>query len=131
MSGALVIDTSAIMAICLDEPETQKFLQLLMASEELFLATPTRVELGMVGHHRGIPLRISQLLETYEVRVMAFDAAMADVAIGAFERYGKGRHKAALNFGDCCAYALAKSMNLPLLFKGKDFSRTDIRSALA
>jgi ribonuclease VapC len=131
MSGALVLDTSAIMAICLDEPETEQFLQLLMASEELFLAAPTRLELGMVGHHRGIPLRISQLLETHEVQVMAFDAAMADIAIGAFERYGKGRHKAALNFGDCCTYALAKTLSLPLLYKGEDFAQTDIPSALA
>lgn len=81
--------------------------------------------------NRHIQPRVDEALQTYQIQIEPFTQAQAEMAIAAFAQYGKGRHPAALNFGDCCAYALAKSMNLPLLYKGNDFAQTDITSALA
>ncbi len=130
MSGVIVVDTSAIMSIGLDEADAHKLLQILMQSERILMAAPSKLELGIVGINRNIYPRAMQLLDTFAVEVVAFDDALSIMAIKAFESYGKGRHKAALNFGDCCAYALAKSLGLPLLYKGDDFAQTDIASAI-
>ena len=75
--------------------------------------------------------KINQLLAVYAAQLIPFDESMALRAVDAVAMYGKGRHQAALNFSDCCAYALAKFMGLPLLYKGENFAHTDIRSALA
>lgn len=72
---------------------------------------------------------VLDLLEQYRIDVVNFTDPLAILAVEAFDRYGKGRHKAGLNFGDCMAYALAKSLDAPLLFKGGDFALTDIRPA--
>ena len=73
---------------------------------------------------------LDALLICAKVAVIPFDAEQASLARAAFIKYGKGRHPAALNFGDCAAYALAKSKNVPLLYKGNDFAKTDILGAL-
>jgi ribonuclease VapC len=91
----------------------------------------SRVELGIVAQNKEVAAEVNALLDALKVNIAAFDHQQATLALAAFARYGKGRHPAALNFGDCCAYALAKSMNLPLLYKGNDFAQTDIASALA
>ena len=95
------------------------------------MSAPTRLELGIVATNRNILLTVDEALQAYQIQIEPFTHEQSLLAIAAFSQYGKGRHPAALNFGDCCAYALAKSMNLPLLYKGNDFAQTDIASALA
>lgn len=73
---------------------------------------------------------LDELIEALGIKVVEFGAHHVEAAREGFRRFGKGRHRAALNFGDCCAYALAKTLNVPLLFKGDDFTQTDIKSAL-
>jgi ribonuclease VapC len=126
-----VVDTSALVAICLDEPEAAIMRNVMAEADELFISAPSLLELGIVGLQRDIAQEAIALLKGFEVEVIAFDEPMAHAANAAFERYGKGRHRAALNFGDCCSYALAKQRDLSLLYKGNDFAQTDITSALA
>ena len=127
----LVVDTSAIIACCLGEPGYEKLEAILTSGAHLLMSAPTRLELGIVAMQRNIEARVVQALQTYQIQIEAFTEAHSLVALVACARYGKSRHPAALNFGDCCAYALAKSLNLPLLYKGNYFAQTDIASALA
>ena len=127
----LVVDSSAVMACCLGEVGYEKLEAMLTSSAQLMMSAPTRLELGIVALNRNIQTRVDEALQTYQIHVEPFTQAHATLAIAAFTQYGKGRHPAALNFGDCCAYALAKSKNLPLLYRGNDFAQTDIVSALA
>jgi ribonuclease VapC len=130
MNDRIVIDTSSLIAVGLREPAYEVFMEKMLEANELHLSAVSRVELGIVAKNIGIEAQISELLLRLDIQVAAFDAIQADFALGAFTQYGKGRHPAALNFGDCCSYALAKSLNLPLLFKGNDFSQTDILPAV-
>lgn len=127
----LVVDTSAVLACCLGEAGYEEFEAVLTSGAQLAMSAPTRLELGIVALNRNIQTRVDEALDTYQIQIESFTHAQAALAVAAFTQYGKGRHPAALNFGDCCAYALAKSMNLPLLYKGNDFAQTDIVSALA
>ena len=127
----LVVDASAVMACCLGEVGYEKLETLLTSNVQLVMSAPTRLELGIVSLHKNIQIRVDQSIQIYQIQIELFTPAHATLAIAAFTQYGKGRHPAALNFGDCCAYALAKSLNLPLLYKGNDFAQTDIASALA
>ena len=130
MSRAIAVDTSVIVAISLQEPDFHNYEELLETTPELLMSATTYVELGIVCATRGIAEKAQKILQTYGIQIVAFDEPMAAAAVEAFQRYGKGRHPAALNFGDCCSYALAKVRQIPLLFKGTDFSLTDIRRAL-
>lgn len=128
----IVVDSSAIVAIALSEPEAEQFLHLMIANTTV-IGAPTLVETRIVLARRKVrdPRRASNLvLEMARADVLIFDEPLADEALAAFLRFGKGRHPAALNYGDCMAYAVAKSLDAPLLYKGNDFARTDIRSAL-
>jgi len=127
----LVVDWSVVMACCLGETGYEKFESVLIRQTQLLMSAPTRLELGIVALNRKIQFRVDEALQSYQILVEPFTHAHAELAITAFSKYGKDRHPAALNFGDCCAYALAKSLNLPLLYKGHDFAQTDIASALA
>ena len=129
--GALALDTSCLIAVALRENDFEIYLKFLTQADSLHLSAVSRVELAIVSHNKRISAEVNALLVTLTVRVDAFDAAQATLAIAAFAKYGKGRHPAALNFGDCCAYALAKSLNLPLLYKGNDFAQTDVASAMS
>jgi ribonuclease VapC len=129
-SCALVVDTSAIMAICLEEVGHESLLHILAQADEVFMAAPIRLELGIVSMSRGIRKRADEMLESQQINIVSFDEQQSLLAVAAFERFGKGRNKAALNFGDCCSYALAVSRQLPLLFKGDDFVQTDVKNAL-
>lgn len=129
--GRLVVDSSAVMACCLGEIGYEKLEKLLTGRTQLLMSAPTRLELGIVSLNRRIQMRVDEAVQSYQILVEPFTHAHAELAITAFTTYGKGRHPAALNFGDCCAYALAKSLNLPLLYKGSYFAQTDIASALA
>ena len=129
--GALALDTSCLIAVALRENDFEIYLKFLTQADSLHLSAVSRVELAIVSHNKRISAEVNALLVTLTVRVDAFDAAQATLAIAAFTKYGKGHHPAALNFGDCCAYALAKSLNLPLLYKGNDFAQTDVASAMS
>jgi len=128
----MVIDTSALVAILFQEPEAAAIeASLEMASTRLMSAV-TRVELVCVveGRKGNAGRRdLEALLQAVNPDIVAVTARHADRAIDAFRRYGKGRHKAALNIGDCFSYALARETNQPLLFKGEDFIHTDIVKA--
>lgn len=128
----MVIDTSAIIAILFDEPEREAFIHKIAAATHRFISAPTLVECSLVVEARKQSLGRAELelfVYTAELIVVPFDQAQADLATAAWRSYGKGRHPASLNLGDCFAYALAKARNQPLLFKGADFSKTDITHA--
>ena len=129
----IVVDSSAIVAIALDEPEAATFLHIMIGNPTV-IGAPTLLESRMVLAGRGVrdPLdAIAIILDASQTEVVAFDPALADQAFSAFLRFGKGRHAVALNYGDCMAYALAQSLNVPLLFKGSDFTLTDLVSAIS
>jgi len=120
------------LAILDAEPEAAFFLEALQSSSRCVMAAPTKFELLMVALGRRREqgkVAADLLLDEYQIDVIDWTNALADVAPKAFRSFGKGRHKAALNFGDCMSYALAKSLDAPLLYKGNDFALTDLRSA--
>ena len=127
---AIAVDTSAIVAILRNEPEKDRFVDALLAASARFMSAVSLQEAGMVIAGRfgddTIWEPLDALLARLDVEIVAHDAALARIARTAFLRFGKGRHPAQLNFGDCAAYALARANGLPLLFKGGDFSKTDI-----
>jgi ribonuclease VapC len=129
----MVIDTSALVAILQDEPERRCFNEAIEAAPRRRLSTATLVEASIVIEARygadGIR-ELDLLIATASMQPMPIDAEQALAAREAFRRYGKGRHPAKLNFGDCFSYALARVLDEPLLFKGTDFSKTDIIAAV-
>ncbi len=97
------------------------------------MAAPTKLELTMVAVSQKDIMGervVNMLIKQYGIEIIDWTDDMANLAIEAFLKFGKGRHPASLNFGDCVTYALAKSLDVPLLYKGNDFTKTDIRSAL-
>jgi ribonuclease VapC len=129
----LILDTSALMAILQKEAEAPAFGQAVAKAETIAIAAPTLVELAIVAEGRAgeaVRPRIDQLLESMRVEIVPFTAEHAALARDAWRRYGKGRHPAGLNLGDCFAYALAVARDEPLLFKGDDFARTDVKAAI-
>lgn len=131
----IAVDTSAIVAIALNEPERAAFRQAILQARKALISTASVIEVKMVLYSRRGPRAV--VLAEDMLRLPMFEItppgpADMDAAFSAFVAFGKGSgHAAALNFGDLFAYALAKVRNLPLLFKGSDFSETDIRSAAA
>ena len=130
----IAADTSALMAVILNEPERQSFIRALTAASAVYISAPTLLETLMVAYgRRGNRARalVRHVMDISSFQVVSADTAMAELAYDAFEIYGKGSgHPAQLNFGDTFSYALAKIKNVPLLFKGDDFSRTDVQSCL-
>jgi len=97
------------------------------------MSAVTDFETRLIAVHRRGPLlveRYEELLTSSGITIAPFDATQAALAFSAYRRYGKGNHPAKLNFADCAAYALAKGLDMSLLFKGEDFARTDVRRAL-
>ena len=130
----IVIDTSAFIAILLDEPERLSFNQCIIDNQPALTSAVSLQEAGMIMRSRKGDIGVQDLftlLTTLRVQVSAYDEAQARVAIDAFSKYGKGMGTAAkLNMGDCASYALAKTLNVPLLYKGNDFPATDITAAI-
>ena len=127
----IAVDTSAIVELMIKGPQADAIKQALQSTAVVFVASITRVEtamvmLGRMGWDRQRFDRDWQRLGLQEVPV---DSVLSGLAIDAFERWGRGRAKAALNFGDCFSYALAASRDIPLLFVGEDFSATDVERA--
>jgi ribonuclease VapC len=129
----IVVDTSALLAVLLDEPEKVMFRDFLADAPRKMISAVSLLEAGIVMSTRRGPdglAALTDLIERAEVEVVPFDHAQSQLALAAFHAYGKGRHAARLNICDCAAYALAKGMNVPLLYKGNDFAATDITAAL-
>jgi ribonuclease VapC len=128
----IALDTSVIAAIALGEPDARTFAEII-GSERCVIGWPTVLESHMVLQalpwRRGLDV-LDLTLKAPRLRVVSFTRPMFEAARAAFDRYGRGRHRAKLNFGDCMAYAVAKFHDVPLLFKGDDFRLTDIRAAL-
>jgi ribonuclease VapC len=129
----MILDTSALVAIIRNEPERRIFLERLSNTPATAMSAVTWMEARMVVVGRmGEPglIVLRKLVSEARIEVVAVSSELSDVAFAAFRRFGKGRDPAALNFGDCFAYALARHRNEPLLFKGDDFARTDIIPAV-
>ncbi|MFM7220091.1 MAG: type II toxin-antitoxin system VapC family toxin [Nodosilinea sp.] len=125
----MVIDTSAIAAILFDEPERSELIDKIEMATTRLISAPTLLECRIVVEARKGELGRAELeLFIYEagLTVVPFNQTQVDFAALAWRRYGKGRHAAGLNYGDCFSYGLAKATGEPLLFKGRDFSQTDI-----
>jgi len=129
----MILDTSALAAILFGEPEAALFTQVIHAADRCLMSTANFLELsivveGQIGPDAGRQCDI--FFRRAEIVLEPFTVEQAHLACQAFFDFGKGRHAAGLNFGDCFSYALAKITGEPLLFKGEDFKQTDILSAL-
>ena len=126
----MILDSSAVIAILLAEKEKNIFVKHLLLSETpLVMCAPNYLEASMVLTKYFSEDAIGILLDfikAYSIAILPFSFELASIAQQAFLKFGKGRHPASLNFGDCAAYALAKEKDWPLLYKGNDFSQTDI-----
>lgn len=129
----MILDSSAVMALLREEDGHELLHLVLEASPLCGIGAPTLFETAMVATGRfgrgGLDL-VGAFLDRWRVEVIPFDERHAALAFSAFARYGKGRHPAALNYGDCMTYATARLAEMPLLFTGRDFARTDLASAL-
>jgi ribonuclease VapC len=127
----MVIDTSAVVAILLGEPEALAFARAIKADSTRLISVVSWVECSMVMTGRQGARSVAdldRLIARADIVVTAVQLRHAQLARDAFDHFGRGRHPAKLNCGDCFAYALAKATGEPLLFKGDDFGRTDIRT---
>jgi ribonuclease VapC len=128
----MVLDSSAIVAVLLKEPGHDRLLETIERAELIVVGAPTMLEATMVLTARlGQDARpmLAAFLRRLNAEVVAFNEEHLDAATTAFLRFGRGRHPAGLNFGDCMSYAVASVASLPLLFIGEDFPRTDIARA--
>ena len=127
----LVVDTSAIIACLTGEEERPAFMRVLALAERRILSSVNLLEARIVitGTKRLPVDWLNDFLDNERIEVTPFDEDLSNLAFDAYRRYGKGRHPARLNMGDCAAYALAKSRGWPLLYKGEDFTQTDIERA--
>ena len=125
----MIVDSSAIIAVLRDEPEAMAIAKAMRHAPVCRISAVTYVEASIVTDANKNPVlsrRFESLLRDAHIRLEPVSASQAETARQAYRDFGKGRHKAGLNFGDCFAYALAKEMDEPLLFKGDDFRHTDI-----
>jgi ribonuclease VapC len=128
----MILDSSAIVSLFLKQPGFEGVVKKLASAERVAVGTPTLVETGIVIQSRtGLEPRalLDRFVADFEVETIEFSTDHWREALAAFRRYGKGRHPAALNFGDCLTYATARLSEEPLLFLGDDFSRTDLPAA--
>ncbi|MDO5671687.1 MAG: type II toxin-antitoxin system VapC family toxin [Actinomycetaceae bacterium] len=130
----IVVDSSALVAILLQENEAKALIETITADPHPVMSAPTYVELFAVLERKLTPQdigRFERLLDKWKIVVHPFTPHQAQLARAAYRDYGKGSgHKAGLNLGDTYSYALAKDLDVPLLFKGQDFIHTDLRPAL-
>jgi len=129
----MVVDTSALIAILFGEPETQSFVQALVNDPKKMISAFNILETAIVveakkGEAGGRELDL--LVHRARIEIIPLNGDQVELALAAWRKYGRGNHPAGLNIGDCCAYALAKYSGEPLLFKGRDFSQTDIRPVI-
>ena len=125
----IAVDTSALMAIVLDEPEAARCIAALSVADDLLISAGTVAEALIVAGRRGVGEPMERLLDGLGFEVVSVTRASARRIAEAYARWGKGVHPAGLNFGDCFAYEVAREHECPLLFVGDDFSRTDVLRA--
>lgn len=129
-TDVIAVDTSALMAILLDEPDAEPCIAALTASPRVLISAGTLAESLIVAARRNIGDEMTALLDGFGFEIVPVTPAAARRIADAYSRWGKGVHKAGLNFGDCFAYEVAKEHDCPLLFVGDDFARTDLATAL-
>jgi ribonuclease VapC len=130
---ALVVDTSALLAVLLQEPDATVYAEALAAANELRMAAPVWLETAMVATGRSGEAggrEFARFADELGIEIVPADRALVEAAYAGWLRYGKGRHAAGLNYGDCFSYALAKTRREPLLFKGEDFPLTDVATGV-
>lgn len=128
----MVVDTSALVAIMRGEHEAAVFTKILDETVDVRMSAVAFVETSFVIIGRRADPDLGEIMKfvgALGIEVAAVSLEQAELAVDAFLRFGKGRHRAALNLADCFSYSLAKSLNVPLLYKGDDFARTDIAAA--
>lgn len=125
----IVVDTSALIAILLDEPEAKRCIEVLEIQADVVISAGTLAEAMIVANRRNIGSELSDLVEGLGFDIAPVSAATSARVAEAYARWGKGVHSAALNFGDCFAYALADELGAPMLFVGGDFAKTDLERA--
>ena len=128
----MIVDTSAITAIFFQEDGFEELLQKIDLVQQSGIGTPTLVECGIVlsaRMERDARGSLTRFLEETRIATLPFTDSHLNIAIGGWIKYGKGRHPASLNFGDCLTYAVAKVANMPLLYVGEDFKKTDLEAA--
>jgi ribonuclease VapC len=127
----VVIDTSAVCAIFFDEPEAERFLDAVLAASAPYFSAVSFVETRiLLDSKKGSSEKhLRRFLEQAGIEVVPATPEISFIATGAYRRFGKGNHPAALNFGDVFSYATAKFLDLPLLYKGSDFAMTDVKAA--
>ena len=126
----MAVDTSALMAVILNEARAADCTALLEREAELVISAATVAEALIVSDRRGVHAEMARLLDGLGFEVVPVTTATARRIVEIYRRWGKGRHEASLNFGDCFAYDVAKTNDCPLLFVGNDFSKTDIRPSI-
>lgn len=129
----MVLDSSALLAILFKEPERDSFATALAEAGTRLVSSVNALEAAVVVSARKGPSGVRELDLLFHhagIEVVSFTEAHLRLAREAWDRYGKGRHRAGLNLGDCCAYALSRHAGEPLLFKGDDFAQTDIARVL-
>ncbi len=129
----MIVDTSALLSILLDEPHAARLLEAIVDAPAPRLSAANWVELSMVVEEHGgrlASLRLDEFIRTAGIEITPVTVEQAAAARNAWRYFGRHKHSARLDFGDCFAYALAKISGAPLLFSGEDFSRTDVEPAL-
>jgi ribonuclease VapC len=125
----IVVDTSAVIAILLREPEREACISALEAAKSVLMSAATLAESLIVAERRGVLPEMILFIDGLDVEVVDLTASSARQAAEAHARWGRGVHPAGLNFGDCFSYTLARQRGCPLLFVGNDFARTDVERA--
>ena len=122
----IAVDTSALMAIALDEPSAEACEAALASENDIIISAGTLAEVLIVSARRRVGVKMKDVLDRFDLDIVPVTAAVARRVGDAYEQWGRGMHPAALNFGDCFAYALAKDRACPLLYVGDDFAKTDV-----
>ena len=129
----MIIDTSAVLAILLDERDAAAFAKAIEDAGDRRMSAASYLEAALVVDNRGDAVALREFDRFFQrsgINIEPVTFEQARIAREAYRDFGKGRHRAGLNFGDCLTYALARAFDEPLLYKGRDFSHTDLQSAL-
>lgn len=122
----MIVDTSALVAVLRREDGADRLIDHLLSGAEVRISAGTLIETRIVAERDGGTAELEELIEAVGIEIVPVDARQAALAFEGFRRFGKGRHRAGLNFGDLFAYALARTLDEPLLYQGADFIHTDV-----
>lgn len=126
----IVVDTSALMAIALREPEARACMAALEAADSVLISAATMTEALIVAAGKNARAQLAAVIDDLDMEVIPVTGETAKRVADAYARWGRGHHRAALNFGDCFAYEVAMAHRCPLLYVGRDFAKTDVASVL-